>query len=208
MKRNKTYDFARCKPCRDGRSRNCSGWSIEGRFDFRQCEIKKNYIYPVVVGRFSTAGNPSPEQADRWLERPVSEASCAVEVWSLRDHKMLARHHVDMANRQQHGPVWHVQYGGKSSGGERSCNEWLDLPRWPTVPMDIILTLELVAYNFFHEEWKRLCKRGSWRGVIKRTEGLILGHYYRRMGSYHNQEGAGHSWLAYQCNSEWNPRPV
>lgn len=206
-----------CKSCRGQKPkpRKCCGWSgsfhgtttIEMPF-----EVKGRYLVAKVGGKFnfkrrSTHGR---RRLKDWQSAPIVDASFSIEISQATAADPEVRHHIDLANPDQHGPLWHLQMGGLSSSEARDKSlEWLDVPRWPVLPMDMILVLELATYNFQHEAWIELHEKNPWRDIIKRSERLMHQHYLDRLDIYRNRGDAGHSWLSYQCNrtSDWNPRP-
>ncbi len=145
-----------------------------------------------------------------WQRAPVADATFPIELRKIANDELCARHHLDLANLDQPGPVWHLQLGGLAAGVQRHKElEWLDVPRWPALPMDMILVLELAIYNFRNSDWLELRKTNPWRDIVKRSEQLMHRRYLERLKEYWDRQEAGDSWLAYQCNqtSDWNLRP-
>lgn len=206
--------LVRCQPCRGKKpsSRKCQGW--RGTFHETTAveipfTISKNEVVARVSGQFSFERGTPPKKLASWQSAPASRASFAIELRKVANNDLCARHHIDLANPSQAGPTWHVQLGGLTAGERRHRElEWLDVPRWPALPMDMVLILELAIYNFRHERWKELCTTNPWRAIVKRSEKLMHSHYLERLSKYWNQQEASHSWLAYQCNQmgDW-PRP-
>ena len=199
--------FKGCQSCR-GKRKACRGWclSLKGAsaVEFRDFEIRGQRVFARLDGVFSTERS-TPQDMDDWQLQPCGTSSCAIEVRELSEGKLVARHHHDLANRGQNGPVWHVQMGGAPARDHR-----LDVPRWPIAPMDPVLVIELAVYCFFHDTWKSLRTSNPWRRIVKRSEDLLLPHYQMRLAEYRAQEDCADSWLAYQCNIDgaWEPRPA
>ncbi|KMK63906.1 hypothetical protein [Puniceibacterium sp. IMCC21224] len=63
------------------------------------------------------------------------------------------RWHFDLGNDGQSGPRLHMQYGGHYHA-DRRLDPSFKVPRWSAFPLDTILLLEVVAANFFEEQWK------------------------------------------------------
>lgn len=63
------------------------------------------------------------------------------------------RWHFDLGNADQPGPRLHMQYGGHYHA-DRRLDPSFKVPRWSAFPLDTILLLEVVAANFFEEQWK------------------------------------------------------
>lgn len=141
----------------------------------------------------------------------MRECTLAIELLEVRTGRAITRQHLDLANNgssnlPQHGPVWHLQLGGANVdlGLGR-----LDVPRWPSAPLDFMLLVDLVLFTFWFDIWKSLSHQANWRRWVKRSEALVLGHYHDWMNSYWTYPERYPSWLAAQCNqtSGWNPRP-
>ena len=199
--------FTKCASCRRRRPR-CLGWHLRLRdataVEFRDFEIDGRRVFAKIQGDFSTTRSNGNRRLHEWQPQPCYTSTCAIEIFELTN-KLVGRHHHDLANPGQLGPVWHLQLGG--SGAD---NRWLDVPRWPIIPMDPVLVIELAVYSFFNDTWNDLCSGNPWRKIIKNSEALMLPHFHTRLREYVNQEGRADSWLAYQCNrnSDWDPRPT
>lgn len=96
------------------------------------------------------------------------------------DGRVMLRCHFDLANPDQDGPKYHLQVGGTAAEAEL-C--WLpaimDLPRLVCLPMDLILACQLVAANFYWEEYKRLREDPAWKGILRESQEHLLKEYYR-----------------------------
>ena len=121
------------------------------------------------------------------------------------------RHHLDLANIDQTGPVWHVQLGGNPSGYEKFKTSWLGPPRWPLPPADLVLVAEALLLNFYEPAFARLNRDGDWVRLVQSAEDLVMTHYRRHM-ERHFQRGANRdsTWLVAQDNRSraLNPRPA
>lgn len=203
-----TRAFTKCLSCRKSR-RKCLGWDLSLKDDtaieFRDFEIRRRRVFARLEGVFSTVRSRPSRRLDDWNSQPCGASSCAIVVLELANGGVIARHHHDLANQGQHGPVWHLQMGGGSTS-----NHQFDIPRWPAVPMDPVLVIELAVYSFFRETWESLRSSNPWRHIIRRSEGLLLPHYYTRLREYCDGSPDAHSWLEYQCNvtGSWDPRPT
>ena len=199
--------FTRCASCR-GRRTRCAGWRLSlteaTTIEFRTFEVKGRHVYARISGTFSTQRSHPARGLDNWRSQPCGISTCAIEILELPDSMLVERHHHDLAWSGQPGPVWHLQLGGASTD-----NRWLNVPRWPSAPMDPVLVIELAVYSFYNDNWNELRSSNPWRRIIKRSEDLLLPHYGERLQAYRSQADRADSWLAYQCNvkSDWNPRP-
>lgn len=218
--------FRRCTSCRrKPGNKKCLGWEFNllgnNAIYLRQTQIGGRWVQAVVTGTFEF------KRTSKDIPRPV-RASCALEIWRFSEEEgriaedaPYSRHHLDLANRgqpdsgvshDQLGPVWHLQLGGLHSRGGRMPNEWLDVPRWPSLPMNFILVMELAIYSLFPEAWQDLRLRNPWRDIVKRSERLMITDYRERLCEYFEQhlrdEPERASWLSFQCNRTggWDPR--
>ena len=200
--------FERCPSCRKSRN-GCLGWYLRlkgaAAVEFRHFQVRGNWLFVRLQGVFSTRRPKAARRLDAWQPQPCGVSSCAIEVCEVGSGKLVARHHHDLANVGQIGPVWHLQMGGAPAKDHR-----MDVPRWPVAPMDPVLVIELAVYSFFNETWKELSSINPWRNIIKRSEQLLLPHYRDRLNEYLTQGTGIDSWLAHQCNymSGWDPRPA
>lgn len=100
--------------------------------------------------------------------------------------KPVARWHVDWANTKvgsmQPGPLVHLQYGGHRPG-YRDSDHPLKVPRWSHPPMEVLLLCEVVAANFFEEEWDLLREDRNWCSAIATAQKLCYTAYLRKMVS-------------------------
>ncbi len=204
-----------CQPCRKGTatSRKCLGW--RGNFNANTAVvipfvIDRNELVATVTGEFSFEQRIAPKRMAGWQFAPTAKATYAIELRKVIGDDLCARHHIDLANPDQDGSVWHLQVGGLAAGDQRHRElRWLKVPRWPALPMDMVLVLELAIYNFRNEQWLELRKTNPWRDIVKRSEKIMHTHYFERFKEYYSRQEAGDSWLAFQCNrtSGWSPRP-
>jgi hypothetical protein len=204
----------RCRPCTRRRNPNqCMGWELDfgdsKPLRFTPVNLKEREISVTVTGRFSFQRTHRDRWED-WKRQPMRECNLAIFLRDVRDNKPLTRQHLELASNDgsslQHGPVWHLQLGGVPLKGVLGR---LEVPRWPSAPLDFMLLVDLVLFTFWFDHWKELRRQASWRRWVKRSEVLVLGHYHEWMNSYWTNPERHDSWLAAQCNqtSGWNPRP-
>lgn len=106
--------------------------------------------------------------------------------------KLLGRWHIDLANIDgvsQEGPLFHLQFGGHSAGGDRGDEFKLEVPRWGHPPMDLVLACELVVANFFPSSWKENRDSAAWYHLVRDSEALCLQHYYERIWNHLSVSG-------------------
>jgi hypothetical protein len=198
----------RCQPCRARGSnpRRCRGWQmsllpqnalrIRGRAGARD-------VFVLIEG-----SNDRRHENGTTAGVHVSGGSMAMTVFD-DEGTILTRQHSDIANLGQWGPVGHLQLGGLPSVGARPPVEWLDQPRWPLPPMDIVLLAELTLYSFAPESWALVHNQPVWQQQVQRSESLAYALWVEKLQTYWNQRGRGSTWLTEQCNvtTPW-PRAV
>jgi len=199
----------KCIGCKKKR-KYCKGWVVDmnppNSLQFVPVEVRGKTLRVSLSGFFDFRRDVAPKTEAEWFENPARALSVALSVEG-EDEGLLTRQHVDLANRGQHGPVWHFQLGGvpgrAAAGGVR-----LDLPRWPAWPTDFLLAVEAVLFNFFWEKWTELRSGGTWPELVRQAEDLLWPHYHLRYQDYSAQRERIDSWLAAQCNQSgsWNPR--
>lgn len=114
---------------------------------------------------------------------PFAALDIALEIQS-KNKDPLSRWHLDWANSNdgivQSGPLVHLQYGGHRPG-YRDTDHPLKVPRWSHPPMDILLLCELVAANFYEEQWELLREDQNWCKAIATGQKLCYSAYLRKM---------------------------
>jgi hypothetical protein len=98
----------------------------------------------------------------------------------------LSRWHLDLANKPngvpQSGPLTHLQFGGHHHDA-RAKDHPLKVPRWCHPPMEVALLCEVVAANFYEEEWLELRDEPNWCQAISLYQRLCYRHYFERMNT-------------------------
>lgn len=109
--------------------------------------------------------------------RPEWDADEVVD--RMSDGRVMLRCHFDLASPGPHGPRFHLQFGGDASADE-VC--WfpsrIRLPRLAYPPVDLILACQLVAANFYWEEYERFRGTSEWRSAILNSQTHLLARYY------------------------------
>ncbi len=105
------------------------------------------------------------------------------------DGNIIDRWHIDLANKTQEGPVFHLQHGGHSSGNSmRQTEGKLSVPRWMHPPMDIVLACELVVANLFQEQWLRLRKNPTWTALVRDAESFCYEDYFKAVSNHYSDQ--------------------
>lgn len=191
-----------CAPCRAAssqvRPKKCQGWRLDfwGNAALRLAptDVDGRLVNAVLEGGLVVG--PLSGQI-----REIERVNFAISVKDPLQDKLLTRQHCDRANPNQPGSVWHMQLGGLPSiRSQRPEYEWLDLPRWPSLPIDFMLAVEVLTYNFQWETWCDLRQDSGWQGWVKESEDLVLAPYRDELNQYWATRGSHTSWLSVQCN--------
>ena len=93
--------------------------------------------------------------------------------------RVMLRIHFDLANESQPGPRYHVQVGGRQHPAELHWfPETISVPRMLHMPVDLVLARELVAANFYPNEYKSIRREPSWRGSRRVSQEHLLHRYF------------------------------
>ena len=92
--------------------------------------------------------------------------------------RVMLRIHFDLANAGQQGPRYHVQVGGNPHEGEFSWfPEALSVPRLHHMPMDLVLATEMIAANFYKEDYKEIRREPTWKHTLSTSQNHLLSAY-------------------------------
>lgn len=100
--------------------------------------------------------------------------------------RVVSRFHFDRVNHEQnrsrqYHPRHHMQVGGNAPSYEL-C--WFptsfDLPRISHHPMELFLTCQLIAANFFTESYAEIRDKGDWRTYLLYVQDAVLTEYYTK----------------------------
>ncbi len=100
--------------------------------------------------------------------------------------RVVSRFHFDRGNRDhegdpQEGPEYHLQVGGKPEEYELCWHpESVKVPRLAWHPMELFLTCQLIAKNFFPAQYMDIQQKREWREELKLYQDSILLHYYEK----------------------------
>ena len=96
-----------------------------------------------------------------------------------RQGRVISRFHFDKANKTQQGPNYHLQFGGNPKEYELCWHpSSVNIPRFQYHPMELFLTCQLVAMNFFREDYLEIKQTNEWRGALALCQNhLLVGHY-------------------------------
>jgi hypothetical protein len=206
-----------CASClRKPNPKQCCGWKLDidrpTALIFKHAEVRGRLVRPELQVQASFA-RAAAEPGDRWRERPAESSNITIEMYAVENDRLVARHHADLSNSGQEGPVWHLQFGGNPSGAEKLDDGWLSVPRWPAPPGDAVIAADLIAYNFHYNDWLALQEDGDWLRLVNRAEDLMLTNYVERLSAHFGGKPAidrTTTWLSSQDNMSggWDPRPV
>lgn len=93
------------------------------------------------------------------------------KIRAARLGRVMCRFHFDFAEREQQGPRYHLQVGGKQHE-EEYCwyPDTLEVPRFAHHPMSLILTCEFILQTFYPLEYRKISADSSWRAAIRRAQ--------------------------------------
>jgi hypothetical protein len=142
--------------------------------------------------------------AVKWLRDPAAEPieqNFTLRIWSLEKRlffrqdldaeqmkerledlgrRVMLRLHFDLANSGQEGPKYHIQVGGVPGQNEHCwLHPSMNLPRIAHPPADIVLICEMIAKNFFREEYRTIKTDPTWRGAVRDAQRLVLQEYFQ-----------------------------
>jgi hypothetical protein len=169
------------------------GYSVrpERPLEFRECEVGG---YRATVDLYCSFRWP-PESS-----LPASEQNVTFRIWSLDDslsfrdqwdsehvrqtitrtnRRVISRFHFDLANAGQPGPRYHFQSGGVAHVNE-CCwiPEAADIPRIAHPPVDLVLTCQMIAANFFPERYREIRANPSWWAAVREAQNYFCADYY------------------------------
>lgn len=95
--------------------------------------------------------------------------------------RVMLRFHFDQAERNQQGPIHHLQFGGNARK-EEACwfPEIINLPRINYPPMDLILIGQLIAANFYYDEYQKVRNTPEWIKIVRDSQKSFLNDYYTK----------------------------
>ncbi len=98
----------------------------------------------------------------------------------VSNERVMMRFHFDMVNSSQSAPISHLQMGGVSEGTEYCwLHPKIEKPRFPHMPMDLILVCELLGMTFYEADYKKIRKSGLWKGELQKSQDDILKDYFK-----------------------------
>lgn len=195
--------LSRCKTCRSNpgkKPKACVGWILSLKdgtaLTFAEAELHGRTVQVFLEGHVDCR-MASPN--DYGWAPARSSVAVSVQV----DGTLQTRQHLDLAEPRQCAPMWHLQLGGlPGSLGPKGKFEWLDVPRWPAPPMDVMLAVDLVLYSVHYETWRDLADSSVWTNWIQRSEALVLTPYIEQISKYWRTRHAARTWLYAQCNKQ------
>ena len=162
-----------CAQLRSSRGKKVWSYSIGRGTPIRFVKTTDNnndaIIPSICAEQISVDENQNPLPYVKW--------NIALEIRFQENNRLCARWHFDVANKRQPGPAIHLQYGGQK------FDSHLDVPRWHTPLMDLVLLSEIVAANFFPERWMSIRDDPNWCKSVHMSQKLCFGPYLERVSS-------------------------
>lgn len=96
--------------------------------------------------------------------------------------RVVSRFHLDKSNPgQTTGPVYHLQFGGAPEEYELCWHpKKVNVPRLEYHPVELCLTCQMIAMNFFANEYSQLKEKSELRQEILQYQDIMLKSYYNR----------------------------
>jgi hypothetical protein len=106
--------------------------------------------------------------------------------------KIARRFHfdIDTGNGKATKPQCHMQYGGEAHelnfnpGLDYSLHPWMEKPRLPFPPLDIVLLLDFTLAQINTSLGPKFTKEANWKNLVKNSEKLRLKEYYDQIYQY------------------------
>lgn len=98
--------------------------------------------------------------------------------------RVVSRFHFDRVNSDQgktleYHPEYHLQFGGKSEEYELCWHpKKVNIPRLSFPPMELFLTCQMIAANFFWEDYLDIRERSEYQAELIMYQNLLLSSYY------------------------------
>jgi hypothetical protein len=100
----------------------------------------------------------------------------------VRTHRgrVVSRFHFDKADPgQKQGPEYHLQFGGKPESYELCWHpKKVNVPRLDYRPIELFLTCQIIAANFFWEDYLEIREKREWREELITYQDLLLENHY------------------------------
>jgi hypothetical protein len=123
-----------------------------------------------------------PEMDSERIEEQVTDAN------RKYPGRVVSRFHFDRVFRETVGgtsfepaPEYHFQVGGVPQAYELCWHpDKVNIPRLMHHPMELFLTCQMVAANFFWNEYEEIRKKGEWLRELIQYQKLLLAPHYRK----------------------------
>lgn len=157
----------------------------------------------------------------RW---PLSLLSLVLRVWSTKPEisfrsnwdakevkqkldrihsykRVMFRCHYDSCSQNQYAPVFHLQFGGNPKN-EEFCwfPHFLELPRFPSPPIDLILACEHVVATFFPSAYRELYQNRVWISLIRESESFFMREFYDMCKKHFARVSQDQTFLGHLCS--------
>ena len=117
--------------------------------------------------------------------------------------RVMLRFHFDKATLGQRGPKYHLQLGGKPAPDEHCwLHPSISVPRLAYPPTDLVIACEMIAANFFPDEYTAIRSDPAWRGMLKSTQEYLLRPYHSKCLGVINAAGADSILNKLECD-QW-----
>lgn len=148
---------------------------------FCELEISKNHEfnlkeYKLVIRIWSICEKMSYKK-----ERDSDDIKKILE---SQDYKrVMFRCHMEKTTTKNE-PIIHMQFGGIQRDGRiKECffsPKNLKVPRFLVPPLDLVLAVQIIIANYFPEEYKKLKDDEKWSEMVKKSEMMFQGCFYKK----------------------------
>jgi hypothetical protein len=161
------------------------------------------YLYePDIVCNIAWLDEPIPVRQDVLLRvwssdeklifRKDVDPDCIYENLTKPDssgQRVMLRCHFDLANKDQQGPRYHLQFGGNSRDDEYHWYpKMISIPRLSFPPTDFFLLFQIVLRNYFPEKYDVLKDESIWKSVIRGVQTAMLKSYFEDCLKHINED--------------------
>ena len=118
-------------------------------------------------------------------------ASCCLSKHSKRK-RIVRRFHFDYQPDESNKSTFHLQYGGKHqisafTDDMHYCLEhFLEIPRFPYPPMDLVLLIDLMIREFTTplRKWR---EETNWKNLVFESQKILWKTYWNQLSEYFNE---------------------
>jgi hypothetical protein len=116
----------------------------------------------------------NPDRDSKRIEEELTSSK------RIHNGRVVSRFHFDKADPNQSGPEYHLQFGGIPEEYELCWHpKKVNLPRFAHQPMELFLTCQMIAVNFFGDEYEEIKRKMEWEYELLFYQNLLLRKHYQ-----------------------------